>query len=746
MGYPARADDASDRDRSTATVEEALATATIGDASDAGRDASNVHAVDVVAKDREPGHGGWRLYVVTPRTDPRCDVGLTEGPGHMPISQSPVCVGSPSAWESFVAWHGGGGDGSALAPSSDFSCAAETRSSHHRHARADLMEPASFGPLLERCAAQFEACAPAARRARGWPSLRPLRDAMRDAVRDVRSRNETAWSRTVRERVTRALRVLPVHLAGLQRGGVDRGVAACWDAATILSMSAAQPASSSDRAPLRGVAKTRFDAGQLAFLSDLAARGELTTTPDSTRAELRSHRGLAAYLRATAAEAAALEAGPLARELARARAEGREGALARTRADVDALHYVRPPQLHSAAAPADGSPLSEAARRVLSGGGVDVALTPAELERRGLLVIDDVLRPDVLEELYDYCVQSTVWFMVKRSYVGAYFQYGFSHPLLFDIADALRASAPALFEGFRGDLMQVWAYSHDNAPTADGGGDDDGGDRGGGGANASEHLARTNGIGLHRDSAFVVNVNLWLTPDSANLEPSRGGLVIFKKRDTDQDPLRGQDPEAGRAFLGNDNDSVYVPYRRNRAIVFDSTLWHKSDAPFRFRRGHANRRINLSLFFGLRARVEAAVAATDGSDHDDKELRIDPGDGNAYPRSSFVEEYGGTAEWDAAPPFTPEAAEYGAGRPRPLLVLDATHGDRLDPYLTKHRVELTIDGTPIRLEFDTATDLVAAAAGFVADAPALSAIGAESIANLMELKLQNDSIAVMSTS
>ena len=69
------------------------------------------------------------------------------------------------------------------------------------------------------------------------------------------------------------------------------------------------------------------------------------------------------------------------------------------------------------------------------------------------------------------------------------------------------------------------------------------GDRGGGGANASEHLARTNGIGLHRDSAFVVNVNLWLTPDSANLEPSRGGLVIFKKRDTDQDPLRGQDPE-----------------------------------------------------------------------------------------------------------------------------------------------------------------------------------------------------------
>ena len=32
VGYPARADDASDRDRSTATVEEALATATIGDA------------------------------------------------------------------------------------------------------------------------------------------------------------------------------------------------------------------------------------------------------------------------------------------------------------------------------------------------------------------------------------------------------------------------------------------------------------------------------------------------------------------------------------------------------------------------------------------------------------------------------------------------------------------------------------------------------------------------------------------
>ena len=41
-----------------------------------------------------------------------------------------------------------------------------------------------------------------------------------------------------------------------------------------------------------------------------------------------------------------------------------------------------------------------------------------------------------------------------------------------------------------------------------------------------------------------------------------------------------------------------VPYKRNRAVIFDSSLLHETDR-FRFKRGYRHRRINLTLLFGL---------------------------------------------------------------------------------------------------------------------------------------------------
>jgi hypothetical protein len=42
-----------------------------------------------------------------------------------------------------------------------------------------------------------------------------------------------------------------------------------------------------------------------------------------------------------------------------------------------------------------------------------------------------------------------------------------------------------------------------------------------------------------------------------------------------------------------------VPHRANRAVIFDSDLFHASDRP-RFREGYANRRVNITLLYGLR--------------------------------------------------------------------------------------------------------------------------------------------------
>jgi hypothetical protein len=45
------------------------------------------------------------------------------------------------------------------------------------------------------------------------------------------------------------------------------------------------------------------------------------------------------------------------------------------------------------------------------------------------------------------------------------------------------------------------------------------------------------------------------------------------------------------------DDTLYVPYRENRAVLFASRLFHRSDAP-QFAQGYENHRINITMLFG----------------------------------------------------------------------------------------------------------------------------------------------------
>jgi hypothetical protein len=48
--------------------------------------------------------------------------------------------------------------------------------------------------------------------------------------------------------------------------------------------------------------------------------------------------------------------------------------------------------------------------------------------------------------------------------------------------------------------------------------------------------------------------------------------------------------------------NVTVPYRQNRAVIFDSFLFHKTDN-CRFRQGYGNRRNNLIILYGNRENI-----------------------------------------------------------------------------------------------------------------------------------------------
>lgn len=217
----------------------------------------------------------------------------------------------------------------------------------------------------------------------------------------------------------------------------------------------------------------------------------------------------------------------------------------------------------------------------LPGPAVNPALDRARIEADyvrnapGLVYVDDLLTPRALQELRRFCLESTVWFDFNYShgYLGAYVEEGFICPLLAQIARELPRSFPAIFGG--NPITHLWAYKYDSSLP---------------------------GINVHADFA-AVNVNFWLTPDAANRSPGTGGLVVWDKEAPADWDFETYNKDAGRIerFLEQTGaNSVNVPYRQNRAVIFNSDLFHKTDV-LDFRPGYENRRINVTMLYGNRA-------------------------------------------------------------------------------------------------------------------------------------------------
>lgn len=202
-------------------------------------------------------------------------------------------------------------------------------------------------------------------------------------------------------------------------------------------------------------------------------------------------------------------------------------------------------------------------------------------------MLDDLLTDEALAALRRIMWESTVFFEAKAplafgSYVGAYVDDGLNDPILLRLAAELADRLPRILGGH--PLRYLWAYKYASEDDpANGGG-----------------VAASTGVRLHADPA-AVNVNLWLTPDAANLDPESGGLVVFAARPPpDWDfAAYNTDTDAVRELLLRPTGyaNATVPYRANRAVIFDSALFHQTDS-FRFRRGYTNRRINLTLLYG----------------------------------------------------------------------------------------------------------------------------------------------------
>jgi tetratricopeptide (TPR) repeat protein len=189
-----------------------------------------------------------------------------------------------------------------------------------------------------------------------------------------------------------------------------------------------------------------------------------------------------------------------------------------------------------------------------------------------LVVLDDFLALPALQKLRAYCLESTVWNRIyDAGYIGAIPADGFACPLLAQIAEEIAARWPRIVGPHTFKYLGAFKYDSE--------------------------LSR--GTNTHADLA-AVNVNFYITPDEANLDPESGGMAVWNAT-IDTEPLMRQlngSERAMQAYISSRRAVVTkIPHRSNRVVIFKSSLIHKTD-DCAFKTGYENKRINVSLLFG----------------------------------------------------------------------------------------------------------------------------------------------------
>jgi tetratricopeptide (TPR) repeat protein len=193
-------------------------------------------------------------------------------------------------------------------------------------------------------------------------------------------------------------------------------------------------------------------------------------------------------------------------------------------------------------------------------------------ETNEITYIDDFLSPEALSWLIKFSLVSKAWLREYKScYLGAFANNGFMSEVHLNIARELRIKLPKIIGNL--SLEQMWGFKY------------------------YSQIGR--GINVHADFAKV-NLNFWITPDKYNLDTNSGGMKIYSHpAPSNWNPI---DYNANVDFIyeylkTNNSDCITVPYKQNRAVLFNSALFHETDK-IDFTDEYQGRRINITYLFG----------------------------------------------------------------------------------------------------------------------------------------------------
>ncbi|MDO9134750.1 tetratricopeptide repeat protein [Hydrogenophaga sp.] len=193
-----------------------------------------------------------------------------------------------------------------------------------------------------------------------------------------------------------------------------------------------------------------------------------------------------------------------------------------------------------------------------------------------ILTIDKFLSDPALKAFQDFAHASRVWHgEYANNYLGAFANRGFNSPLHLQLARELKQRMPRVFQDYL--LTQLWGFKYEPAVTR--------------------------GINVHADFAKV-NLNFWIAPSKCNLDPDSGGLKVYDVPAPEHWTFEQYNIDSALiySFLEQHQAKcVTVPHRCNRAVLFNSALFHETDT-IRFVDSYESRRVNMTYLFGRQLR------------------------------------------------------------------------------------------------------------------------------------------------
>ncbi len=191
-----------------------------------------------------------------------------------------------------------------------------------------------------------------------------------------------------------------------------------------------------------------------------------------------------------------------------------------------------------------------------------------------IIYIDNFLSDEAIKELREFCLVSKIWNReYNNKYLGAFSEQGFISPIHLQIAVELKQKLPKLFGKHK--LGRFWAFKYDST------------------------LGK--GINVHADFALL-NLNFWITPDEYNNNKNSGGLKVYDvpaPQDWTFHQYNKNVDEIYKFLNDNNANCKNIPYKFNRAVLFNSAYFHETDK-INFKDGYESRRINITYLFGNR--------------------------------------------------------------------------------------------------------------------------------------------------